>query len=927
MGRLESSKRNVSRGRFIGRARELEGLAEKVRPGAVVTVVGPPGVGKTRLAREFARSEADRREVLLCDFSEAFTDEEVVTVLVRALGADVAASASYDSVLATIGRALSGKENLLLLLDNFEHLTRFSGLVRRSAELGPAVLVTSREPLALPGEVVFELAPLLAGAESETGGESDATQLFLECFRMQNPGHQPTEAELDVVRQLTARLEGLPLSIVLAASALKPPITADLRELPASVGQSLEETIEVSWNLLDPEEQRALAECSMFRGSFEERPASQVLSRPDGGTVDAYRLLHGLARKSLLSIQYVGPTAAVERGPGDSDRPSLLGMRRRFQMLSSIRDFASKRLAMLGDEPAMVPDARGPTRAHRFAGAYADLAREAAEIEMGLDAREAKDLLEHDVDNLSLAHRLAIERGLAEPAVEVALGIALVISGRAPLTRTLSLLDAAIAAADDAMESIVAVRAWIGRARLLELMGRAGEALASARQAREIAEGLGDSTRQLRLLALDASAKALLQLGRWREAREATEEAARGFEEAGMPAFAARASVTLGDTWFYEDDLERSDEAFSRALQQASIVGESGTLGLARFRKALVDQELGRFVVARAGYENAILAFRAAGDRGGEASATCYLAVLAQEQGELDVARAQLETLVVTTRELGKRRQQGIALLYLGPLLIELGDLPQAVATLELAERVLGEVGVVSAEAFASGWRAVALAMSGDVDAAEQALTRARTVLHTKREQAFYLGCVELFEGHLDLAHAVHAAATGDTLAAEAHRAQASERLAHAPRVERMQSDLRLARRILAAALGEAPPSVPRREVPAQAARPLVLERSAAWFRPPDGDRVDIETRAPLRKLVLVLADARLKRPGVPVAPGDLMREVWTDTRDVSALQNRLRVGIATLRKLGLAKVLFTRPAGYLLSPEVALLLSDGKTA
>jgi tetratricopeptide (TPR) repeat protein len=874
--------------------------------------VGPPGVGKTRLAREFARSEADRREVLLCDFSEAFTDEEVVTVLVRALGADVAASASYDAVLATIGRALSGKEGMLLLLDNFEHLTRFSGLVRRSAELGPAVLVTSREPLAIPGETVFELAPL--GASPAT--ESDATQLFLDCFRMQNPGHQPTESELDVVRQLTARLEGLPLSIVLAASALKPPITADLRELPASVGQSLEETIEVSWNLLDPEEQRALAECSMFRGSFEERPASQVLSRPDGAPVDAYRLLHGLARKSLLSIQYVGPTAAVERGPGDSDRPSLLGMRRRFQMLSSIREFAGKRLAALDD----------PERAPRFARAFAALAREAAEIEMGLDAREAKDLLEHDVDNLSLAHRLAVERGLAEPAVELALGIALVISGRAPLTRTLSLLDAAIAAADGAMESVVAVRAWIGRSRLLELMGRAGEALASARQAREIADGLGDSTRQLRLLALDASAKALLQLGRWREAREATEEAARGFEEAGMPAFAARASVTLGDTWFYEDDLERSDEAFSRALQQASIVGESGTLGLARFRKALVDQELGRFVVARAGYENAILAFRAAGDRGGEASATCYLAVLAQEQGELDVARAQLETLVVTTRELGKRRQQGIALLYLGPLLIELGDLPQAVATLELAERVLGEVGAVSAEAFASGWRAVALASSGDVDGAEQALTRARTVLHTKREQAFYLGCVELFEGHLDLAHALRAAATGDNLAADAHRAQAGERLAHAPPVERMQSDLRLARRILAAALGEAPPSVPRRDVPAQAARPLVLERSAAWFRPPDGERVDIETRAPLRKLLSTLADARLKRPGVPVAPGDLMREVWTDTRDVSALQNRLRVGIATLRKLGLAKVLFTRPAGYLLSPDVALLLSDGKT-
>lgn len=917
-------RRTAARGRFVGRSGDVAALEAAVRPGSVVTLVGPPGVGKTRLVREFAQQKRGKFDVVICEFSDAHTDDEVFSVLVRGLGADVPPNASEAEVLSTIGRALSGKEGLLLVLDNFEHLLRFASMVSRSAVLGPAVLVTSREPLSVENEIVLQVQPLSTASDADAP-VSDAAQLFMDCLRSKAPAYEPTKEDVDVLSKWVVELDGLPLSIVLAAAATETPIRADQLALASDPDRGVGVAIDVSWSLLTPEEQHVLAVCSTFRGGFDEEAALAVLS---AGT--SRMILTSLAKKSLVAINYIGPIGseggALERSPGDTDRPSLLGLRKRFTMLGAIRDYAGAALEAF--------DAASPTerevRERRFADFYALRASDVSEIEMGVDAREARRILEVDVDNLSLGYKLAIDHAMAEAAVEIALGISLVVIGRTPLSRTLSQLDAAVAAAEDEMDSVVAVRALIGRARVLELMGRAGEALTSARMARDIAQGLDDPKRKERgdvqgLVAQGAMARALLMLGRWREARDAVVDVGKAFDERGMVALSARAQITLGDTWFYEDDLAQADAAYARALATARLVGEPSVLGLARFRKAIVDMEKGAFGVAREGYESAIAAFRTAGDRGMEASAQSYLAVLEHDLGEFDLARARFETLAVTTRELGKRRQQGIAQLYLGALLVELRDLEAAETALVLAERILGELGVVSTEAYASGWRSVALAMRGDPDAAAVALARCQTILRSKKEQSFYSACASLFEGQLNLAHAQRARETGDDVAAHAHRALAQKALDEAPPPERSQSDVRIARRVLETALGLVGVSAAEGPKPS-AERPLVIETGAAWFRPPDGERVDIETRLPLRRILSILAEARISRPGVPVNPTALMREVWQDTTDVSALQNRLRVGIATLRKLGLSKVLFTRPLGYLLSPDVTVLMSqDGR--
>jgi hypothetical protein len=177
-----------------------------------------------------------------------------------------------------------------------------------------------------------------------------------------------------------------------------------------------------------------------------------------------------------------------------------------------------------------------------------------------------------------------------------------------------------------------------------------------------------------------------------------------------------------------------------------------------------------------------------------------------------------------------------------------------------------------------------------------------------------------LFAGHVDLAAAQRAELEGDAVAAAAHRASAIRRLESAPPPERMQSDVRIAHRLLERALGVQQPR-PAAFIPRPATeRALVIERTGAWFRPPNGESVDISRRQPLRHLLSMLLKERLDRPGRVVSGTDLMHGAWGSTETEPVLQNRLRVGIATLRKLGLATHLFTRSGGYLLDPDWVVL-------
>ncbi|QJU53172.1 BTAD domain-containing putative transcriptional regulator [Herbiconiux sp. KACC 21604] len=313
---------------FVGRARELDLLARGRAASRLVSLVGPAGVGKTRLAVEAARrtpGSVDEVQWLL-DLTLATDSEQVLPLLATVIGAP-------RYTLDSVAQVLTGRR-ALLVVDNAEHvLGTVAALV---AELlgrceGLSIVVTSRESLRMPGERIVALGPM-------TGGDApDAVQLFLHRVADTLGDGALDPDALDTVTSLCEALEGIPLALELAASRLDVLTVDELlesirtdRRIPLTASAtgrhgSLDNAIRWSLSLLGDDERRLLAELSLFGGQFSHQAVSAVCD-----LADARALLLSLVRKSLVS-------ATV-----------LDGGARRFVLLDSVRAVARAMLDELG---------------------------------------------------------------------------------------------------------------------------------------------------------------------------------------------------------------------------------------------------------------------------------------------------------------------------------------------------------------------------------------------------------------------------------------------------------------------------------------------------------------------------------------------------------------------------------------------------
>ena len=333
----------AARTSFIGRDREQGTILAALAESRVVSLVGPGGVGKTRLAAKTAEAAAGQYP-----FGAVFVDlvpvrEGFVTQAVAALlGVTERPGRSLDAAL----HEYLARGRSLLVLDNCEHLL---GVVAAFVEklladcAGLTVLATSRERLAVPGERTVTVPPLsLVG--SETGGTagSDAEALFLDRARATDPDFAATPA---VVGKVCARLDGVPLAIELAAArsaslgvdGLLAGLDDRLRLLAGSRGsqerhRSLRGVIDWSHDLLDADERTAFRRVGAFIGGFDLDAALAVW--PDGNRGVVADLIGRLTDKSLLTHRL---------GPDGS----------RWQMLETIRAYALDRLAASGEEAAV----------------------------------------------------------------------------------------------------------------------------------------------------------------------------------------------------------------------------------------------------------------------------------------------------------------------------------------------------------------------------------------------------------------------------------------------------------------------------------------------------------------------------------------------------------------------------------------------
>jgi len=388
---------------FVGRDAELKEIEEQIENESVrlLTLTGPGGIGKTRLALRAAADEIDHFEdgAFLVDLSAIRDSGEVLPAIARAIGLR---DSRDESLFDELKERLRDRR-MLLLLDNFEHVTAAAPTVAR---LLPEcsrlkLLVTSREALHVRGEHLFVVPPLSlpsvapGQASVEQLARCEAVQLFVERAKAVRPDFRLTDNHAAAVAEICLRLDGLPLAIELATARINlfsPEALRDrlghrlqllrsgARDVPARQ-QTLRGTLEWSYQLLQAGEQRLFELLSAFSGAAleaVEAVASSVNGR--GGTgIDTLDGLASLVDKSLIR----------QADPGDGE-PRLV-------MLETIREYAAERLE---DLPEFSAAAR---RAH--AVYFADFARRQWEDLTGDRRETALAAMVADIENLRLAWR------------------------------------------------------------------------------------------------------------------------------------------------------------------------------------------------------------------------------------------------------------------------------------------------------------------------------------------------------------------------------------------------------------------------------------------------------------------------------------------------------------------------------------------
>ena len=544
----------AARSGFIGRDRELGELMALLRDSRLVTLTGPGGSGKTRLATEaLARLDLPSPAVFL-PLETVRQPDSLAVVLAAALRVPDQAGVPLDT---SITAALADKPRLLVL-DGAEHLRdAVAALAERLLATVPGlrVLVTSRLVLGVPGEVCWAVPPMhcpSAAAGASDIAESDAVRLFTARATERVPGWRLADVPVHVIGELCRRLDGLPLAIELIASWVA---TLSVQEIlqqrailldpggPAdatSPGRRLVHVIRTSYDLLSPAEQQLLVTLSVFAGPFTAADAQAV---SDDGPRLAH-LLRGLVDSSWL---------VVTRG-GDSNR---------FSMLDTMRTFAAARLEESG---------AGPQARRRHAGQFAALAEGSASGLTGPDAASWTARMEAAAPDFDQALQWSLDQ--EEPGLGLLMAAEL---GRWWLARG----------------QLSHGRAWLGR--LLAEMGQRRDELAGR--------------------AFCSAAALAAENGDYPEAVRQGRLALRILEPLGVPGRTATAATVLGSAHRYLGDRAAARRSFGQAFDLRAALGERRAMSAALNNMALVEMDDGDLARARELLEQALAIKRQLGDR------------------------------------------------------------------------------------------------------------------------------------------------------------------------------------------------------------------------------------------------------------------------------------------------------------------------
>ena len=623
LGRDRSSRNNLPQQltRFIGRQRELAGVRSLVSQSRLITLSGPGGIGKTRLALEVARDRLDEYAdgVWLVEFASISDPQLIPQTVASALNLREERGRSITDAVANYLKS----RNLLLVLDNCEHVIGAiaqlaDALLRNCPNL--RILATSRESLAIAGEALFRVPPLslpdTATEPPASLGKHEAVELFVERVRAVKATFVLNESNAALVAKISVHLEGIPLAIELAASRLK---VLSVEQIAGLLGdrlkllrggsrtslprhQTLLAAIDWSYNLLSETEKTLFRRLAVFSGGWTLDAAENVCLGQPVDKDNLLDLLSGLIDKSLVLLD--------ERDG-----------HQRYRFMMTLLEYAQERLAQTQEAAAIY-------RAH--AGFFNALVLQGESRTMIADENTWLDCLKLEYDNI----RSALSwKSKEEPEAGIRLAAALwrfwylngyLQEGRRWLEEMLTRQPAST-------DAVIRAKAINRLAVTAVLQGDCATAQTLATHALSVAResaGRSEAAFALNTMAIIAG------------------------EQCNFPAARALLEESLG---------------IRRELGDRAQADTLNNLGVLSFRQ-------GEFGVARGFYEQSLASFREVGDRHGMAMTLLNQGELAIRSGDRSGAQLKIHEGLTLAKELKDRSLIPVAMNNLGKLLLSEGN-------------------------------------------------------------------------------------------------------------------------------------------------------------------------------------------------------------------------------------------------------------
>lgn len=604
---------------FVGRRADLAELAGRLSDPAcqLVVVVGPGGIGKTRLAVQAAHQSI-----------EQFPQGVYFVALESVDSAAGLVSAIADTLRLTFGHQddrrarlmdYLSERRLLLILDGFEQLGDAGlflvDIVRRAP--GVHILVTSRQALDLQAAWTIALGGL-AYPEDEAGADDtlptyDAVKLFVERAGRVNRSPLP-EAAGPAIARICRLVDGIPLGIELAAAwagriscqQIAQAIAHDLDFLTTTMHdvppphRSLRAVFEWSWKLLPADERLMLSRLSVFRGGFARQAATRVAGA-------------GEAILSSLTARFLLHKSPLER----------------YTMHELVRQYAAEKLAEAPDEQTRVHD--------RHCAYYAGFMQQHAEMPRGKQWLERLNELRAEMDNVRAAWRWAVQQGRAADIDQALDGLYSFFESQSRFAEGLELFE-------------MAAERWRSESEQQGLFGRL-----LARQARFCD-----------------------RLGRYSQAQEWAQISLDMATRLGMERERVFSLYSLGNLAYWQGRFTEAEGFYRESRQLAEQLGDDQAALRALFGLGLAAEARGEYEQAKVIFQNCLTRARAIGDPIAAARACNYLGLIFCHLGAYAEAQVWCRSSLDLLRETGDRRATALTLDYLGHATLALGDYVEA---------------------------------------------------------------------------------------------------------------------------------------------------------------------------------------------------------------------------------------------------------